>query len=322
MLERNKQENAGIEVTMLDSAAIHAAALHATLSDVSVLFNGVLLVSSVFGMFWSPFWYAIPLVDLLRTPTVLTLISSVQHNADKLGQGALVGALLVYAHSILGYAIFRHHHQEGKCDNLFECTMNYLIGGMKGDSIDSLLQDLDIPGAIWEDGSMWARIMLDMSFYMIIPLVLLSIISGIIIDGFGELRDEQSEAKQYRESTSVVCGVSRITMEQFSPGSFDRHVERGQNPHHYIFLLLYLELQDLRLDSAQQAFVRAQVHAKHIDFLPKGTAMCLCNKDHDKEEQGDVAVSTMELLKSMNVRLRSMEKGNVFFGQTLFRMRM
>ena len=157
---------------------------------------------------------------------------------------------------------------------------------------------------------------------LVMWLVLLSIISGIIIDGFGELRDEQNEAKQYRESTSVVCGVSRITMEQFSPGSFDRHVERGQNPHHYIFLLLYLELQDLRLDSAQQAFVRAQVHAKHIDFLPKGTAMCLCNKDHDKEEQGDVAVSTMELLKSMNVRLRSMEKGNVFFGQTLFRMRM
>lgn len=46
-----------------------------------------------------------------------------------------------------------------------------------------MLQDLDIPGALWREPDMWARIALDMSFYTIIPLVLLSIISGIIIDG-------------------------------------------------------------------------------------------------------------------------------------------
>ncbi len=38
--------------------------------------------------------------------------------------------------------------------------------------------------------------------------------SGIIIDGFGELRDKENEAKEYREETSVICGVSRHTMEQ------------------------------------------------------------------------------------------------------------
>jgi hypothetical protein len=38
--------------------------------------------------------------------------------------------------------------------------------------------------------------------------------SGIIIDGFGELRDKENEAKEYREETCVVCGVGRQTMEQ------------------------------------------------------------------------------------------------------------
>ncbi len=38
--------------------------------------------------------------------------------------------------------------------------------------------------------------------------------SGIIIDGFGELRDKENEAKEYREETCVVCGVNRQAMDQ------------------------------------------------------------------------------------------------------------
>jgi len=308
MLQKEKEENKGADVTIFDSTVIHAAALRSTATDGLVLFNCTLLVSSVLGLMWTPFFFAIPLVDLMRTPTVKTLLGSVQHNADKLGQGALVGALLVYAHSIIGYAFFRHQHQEGKCNNLFECTMNYLIGGMKGDSIDGVLEDLDIPGALWRDPDMWARIALDMSFYTIIPLVLLSIISGIIIDGFGELRDEMNEAKEYREATSVVCGVSRLTMEQFAPGSFDKHVQTQQNPYHYICLLLHLELQDPSMDTWQETFVRSQVRDQQTDFLPKGAALCLASKEKDERDKGNELETTLALMKALNVRVRSMEK--------------
>ena len=171
-----------------------------------------------------------------------------------------------------------------------------------------MLADLEIPGALWRDPDMWARLALDMSFYTIIPLVLLSIISGIIIDGFGELRDEQAEAKQYREETSVVCGVSRQTMEQFSPGSFDKHMTSDQNPHHYIFLLLHLELQDPAVDLHNEAFVRSQIRSGLIDFLPKGTAMCLQSKGKEARDQGNEQELMVTMLKSLHVRMRSMEK--------------
>jgi hypothetical protein len=308
VIQKEKEEHETAEVTIFDSTAIHAAALRSTATDGQIIFNGILLGSSLLGLIWTPFFFAIPLVDLMRTPTVKTLLGSVQHNADKLGQGALVGALLVYAHSILGYAFFRHQHQEGKCNNLFECSMNYLIGGMKGDSIDGVLQDLDIPGALWRDPDMWARIALDMSFYTIIPLVLLSIISGIIIDGFGELRDEMNEAKEYREATSVVCGVSRLTMEQFAPGSFDKHVQSAQNPYHYICLLLHLEFQDPSMDTWQEAFVRSQVRDRQTDFLPKGAALCLTHMEKDDRDKGNEMETTVTLLKALNIRVRSMEK--------------
>ena len=153
-------------------------AARSLVTDGEVVFTSVLMLSSVLGFFWSPFFYAIPLIDLLRSPTVQLLLKSVQHNANKLGQGALVGLLLVYGHAIVGYGLFQSNHQEGKCENLFGCSMTYMISGIKGDSIESALEDLATPAALWVYPSMWARIALDMSFHIIIPLVLLSIISG------------------------------------------------------------------------------------------------------------------------------------------------
>jgi hypothetical protein len=48
---------------------------------------------------------------------------------------------------------------------------------------------------------------------------------------------------------------------QVSPGSFQKHVEGEQNPHHYVFLMLHLELQDPNVDTRQEAYVREQVCA-------------------------------------------------------------
>ena len=175
--------------------------------DREVLFVSFLLVSSLLGLLWSPFCYAIPLIDLLRSPTVLLLLGSVEHNANKLGQGALVGALLVYGHAILGYAFFRNDHADGKCNNLFGCMTTYLISGIKGDSLEGgALEDLVTPHALWMDSGMWFKIVLDMSFHIIIPLILLSIISGIIIDGFGELRDKVRSDRSFVQ-ISYKCTV-------------------------------------------------------------------------------------------------------------------
>jgi hypothetical protein len=146
--------------------------------DGRVLFAALLLGSSLAALAESPFFFAVPLVDLLRSPTVLLLLRSVQHNANKLGQGGLVLLLLAYTHAILGYAWFGRHHQEGKCDNLFGCSMTYIVSGIKGNSIEDAMEDLTTPAALWVDLGAWARIGLDMSFHIIIPVILLSIISG------------------------------------------------------------------------------------------------------------------------------------------------
>mmetsp|Transcript_76857 Transcript_76857/g.207496 ORF Transcript_76857/g.207496 Transcript_76857/m.207496 type:complete len:468 (-) Transcript_76857:3041-4444(-) len=107
-------------------------------TDSTIVFTTVLLVASLCGLLFQPFFWALSLLDLLRSPTVLLLMGAVKHNANKLGQGGLVLFLLAYGHAIIGYTFFgggpggNGGHQEGKCDNLFTCSMIYVLSGIKG----------------------------------------------------------------------------------------------------------------------------------------------------------------------------------------------
>ena len=168
----------GVVQGAADTGPRQAETYRRLLLDGQTLFAALLLCSSVAGLVYTPFFFAVPLMDLLRSPTVLLLLRSVQHNANKLGQGGLVLFLLAYTHAILGYAWFGQQHQAGKCDNLFGCSMTYIVSGIKGNSIEDAMEDLSTPAALWVDLGGWARIALDMSFHIIIPVILLSIISG------------------------------------------------------------------------------------------------------------------------------------------------
>ena len=61
-------------------------------------------------------------------------------------------------------------------------------------------------------------------------MFVVSIITGIICDTFGELRGEQDEAKDYRSTTNFVTGIEYATVPE----------EKSIDFMQYIFLLLLL----------------------------------------------------------------------------------
>lgn len=196
-----------------------------------------------------------------------------------------------------------------QCNNLFGCMTTYLISGIKGDSLEGgALEDLVTPHALWMDPNTWFKILLDMSFHIIIPLILLSIISGIIIDGFGELRDKEAEEKSYREETCVVCGVTKAAMEMVRTGAFLNHIDKEQNRHHYVFLMMAIELQNRDVDTQQEAHVRAHVSKEDHGFLPSG-AMCMQGgSDEAEDTKGREMLTIITLLRGMDARVRSVER--------------
>jgi hypothetical protein len=88
------------------------------------------------------------------------------------------------------------------------------------------------------------RFAYDLLFYIIITVILLNILFGVIIDKFGELREEAQRQQEFIASRCFVCGlpsqlIDSAARQRGVPG-FKHHIEHehsAENYMHFIFLL-------------------------------------------------------------------------------------
>jgi hypothetical protein len=92
----------------------------------------------------------------------------------------------------------------------------------------------------------------DVAFFVIIIILLLNIIFGIIIDTFGQLREEASEKTDFLASYCFICGISKDVFESglskmnnVKGSSFASHIRMEHNMWDYIFFLIYLKVKDV-----------------------------------------------------------------------------
>ena len=73
------------------------------------------------------------------------------------------------------------------------------------------------------------------SYYLLVITVLLNVIFGIIIDTFGQLREEQSKIMQQKKNFCFMCGIDkrRFEMEalkhRHAHNGFADHIEKEHN---------------------------------------------------------------------------------------------
>ena len=79
----------------------------------------------------------------------------------------------------------------------------------------------------------------DLTFYIVIIILLLNLIFGIIIDAFADLRDQRNEVKAEVKEKCFICGLTASTFES-KKISFLDHVSREHNVYSYIYYIIYL----------------------------------------------------------------------------------
>lgn len=95
------------------------------------------------------------------------------------------------------------------CSSLVECFISVLNGGLRsgGGLGDSLDQEQRHTSHYWE------RYLLDISFFVVVIIVMLNIIFGVILDGFAELRDLDKVRMEDIENRCLVCGLEKYLIE-------------------------------------------------------------------------------------------------------------
>lgn len=77
------------------------------------------------------------------------------------------------------------------------------------------------------------RIIFDITFFFFVIIILLAIIQGLIIDAFGELRDQQEQVKEDMETKCFICGIGSDYFDT-TPHGFETHTLEEHNLANYM----------------------------------------------------------------------------------------
>jgi hypothetical protein len=235
---------------------------------------------------------------VLVDPTVQLVLMSVRLHYDKLLQTLLLLIICDYGWAVFGYVFLWNWHADytKTCGTLYQCFLTYLAQGLKSDGISDALRDTMVddayPKHLWSDPHLTFVIACDLCYFVWVVLILVAIVTGVIIDTFGELRDRDNEEKEKLQNNCFMCTLSKDQLrDKDRPGGsqdFFEHVKEEHNVYAYVGYFIYLnEEHKQRIDmSSLENYVHSCVFNQNpsVGFLPIGVAKRLIEPaDDDKE---------------------------------------
>ncbi|KAK1893785.1 Ryanodine receptor 3 [Dissostichus eleginoides] len=230
----------------------HVWKLGVVFTDNSFLYLVWYTTMSILGHY-NNFFFAAHLLDIaMGFKTLRTILSSVTHNGKQLVLTVGLLAVVVYLYTVVAFNFFRKFYNKSededepdmKCDDMMTCYLFHMYVGVRaGGGIGDEIED---------------------------P-------AGLIIDAFGELRDQQEQVKEDMESTAVsqqktkcfICGIGNDYFDT-TPHGFETHTLQEHNLANYLFFLMYLINKDETEHTGQESYVWKMYQERCWDFFPAG----------------------------------------------------
>ncbi|KAM4729154.1 ryanodine receptor 2-like [Anableps anableps] len=241
-------------------------------TDNSFLYLAWYMTMSVLGHY-NNFFFAAHLLDIaMGFKTLRTILSSVTHNGKQLVLTVGLLAVVVYLYTVIAFNFFRkfynHSHdkktEDMKCNDMLTCYMFHMYVGVRaGGGIGDEIED---PAG---DEFEVERIIFDITFFFFVIVILLAIIQGLIIDAFGELRDQQEQVKEDMETKCFICGIGSEYFDKI-PHGFETHTLQEHNLANYLFFLMYLINKDETEHTGQESYVWKMYQERCWEFFPVG----------------------------------------------------
>lgn len=257
-----------------------------TITDNAFLYALLYFTFSVLGNF-NNFFFAAHLLDVaVGFKTLRTILQSVTHNGKQLVLTVLLLTIIVYIYTVIAFNFFRKFYiqeedeeVDKKCHDMLTCFVFHLYKGVRaGGGIGDEIGDPD-----GDDYEVY-RIIFDITFFFFVIIILLAIIQGLIIDAFGELRDQLESVKDDMESNCFICTMDKGYFDAV-PHGFETHVQQEHNLANYMFFLMHLINKPDTEYTGQETYVWNMYQQRCWDFFPVGD--CFRKQNEDKKAGGD-----------------------------------
>jgi len=251
------------------------------ISDGTLQYRTLYLSLALLGI-WYPGAFSFHLLDIsMQSDLTRSVFQAVTTNGISILLTAVLGILLMYIYAVIGFFSFRDYYSATglDCVTLFSCTVSTISKGIRtGGGIGDVLD----PPDYLDGGVFWARQVFDITFWIIIIIIILNVVFGIILDTFGALRDERKDIEEEIKSKCFICNITANTFQQKALG-FKHHIKHDHNIWKYLYFFVHLDLKDKDEYTAAEEYVQERNKAGDIVYFPINKAICLHKKKKKKK---------------------------------------
>jgi hypothetical protein len=275
----------GVTIMHLLSVLINSGIVNKQAKQIAfesdVIYHGAYLLVCTLGLIWNPLFYPFLLPPSLikREETLRNVMKSVTKNAYSILMTGFLGLIIILLYTILNYLYFAEDFIINMDDGsiyqpclgtLLECYVahvNYGLrdGGGIGERIRDVRLDLSALNVF--------RLILIVTFFLVVNLLILQLVYCIIVDSFATLRGEKHEKEETLRNTCFVCGLDRSSFEH-QPVTFEEHIQVEHNLWHYLYFIVLIKIKSRTELSGPESFVYDMIKARDHSWFPRMRAMC------------------------------------------------
>ena len=280
------------------------ATLEIVFFDFECVYNLIYFIISVLSWEW-PLLYSVLLLDLVkRNNDLKNILRSITLNGKQLLLTTFLGVIFLYIFSIIAFLNFAAFYSNDLssvsaityCDTLVNCFISTSVVGIRqGGGIGDAISQPTI-----DDPKYWGLMFFNLFYFAIVINILLNIIFGIIIDTFGQLRDQnQAELKDIKENC-FVCGNQRFLFE-VKRISWGYHINIEHNPRAYLAFLIYIRHKRIDECSGAEKYVKEKLEKNETMFFPLTALSLIADEDDNVEKLDEVQEKVLRIAKLLTI---------------------
>jgi hypothetical protein len=180
--------------------------------------NHLFLIGVVFLGMYKSYWFTFALLDIMTmSKTLEKVILSISIPINQLMQTFALFLIVICCYTAIAYKLFGptsfisvnfengEEVEEPVCETLIDCFVFSIYVGMRSGDMGEVLNEVDTG----DSAGFRTRIIYDLSFFLILGVLLFDMVTGIILDTFGALREEVAERDEKMNNETFVSGLTR-----------------------------------------------------------------------------------------------------------------
>lgn len=276
----------------------HLFDLYFFLQDFTFIYYVLYFGISFLGFYSNELFYSFHLLDVIpRFPTLQAVCKAVTANYKQLYMTFILILVVMYIYTtvqffymmetVYDYNINANDSQligENRCDSMLQCFMTFvnlglLLGGGIGDYSEQIHYS--------EKQRYFIKFFIDVSFFLLVKIILYNILFGIIIDTFALLRQRKNDRDDDKKNKCYICDHKRLIFDKETEGGFVRHIKQDHNLWNYVYYMVHLDSKEASDYTGIESVVMDQFTQQSQAWMPRQKALCLESSAIANEEEED-----------------------------------